>query len=313
MEVVVKRGDVGSTVKFLQEMLNRSVTASRLSIDGDFGPATERSVLGALRTFGISGDPKVVDRVLWGVLQSRSFLRVDEKMQSVPLEPVRKVDGSNNRTKTPLVNGWNQYGGLLDHICKMYKLTPDVAVAVLAIESAGRAFDEGRPIIRFENHIFWRFWGRFNAAQFKQHFSFSSSSVWKNHFWREDPEGKWEEQHTRTNNQDREWEVLAFARSLDDTAALYSTSWGAPQVMGFNHRKIGYQTPQEMVAAFQQDARWHILALFDFFRADARMLRGLQTRDFVQFAGVYNGPGKAEDYGARIKAAADLARSMGIG
>lgn len=100
-------------------------------------------------------------------------------------------------------------------------------------------------------------------------------------------------------DQRKEWQVLDFARSLDDSAALKSISMGAPQVMGFNYQQTGYQSVQQMFNNLSTDIRYHIFALFDFL--DNRMISALQNYDFVRFARFYNGSGQAEHYGEWIK------------
>ena len=307
---MVKRGDTGNQVKYLQEMLNRFVN-TQLTVDGDFGPGTERVLAKAQKTLGREVRSEVTSEV-WNILKN-TFLRFDAQFSTTPLVPQNLLEVPPNRQKIPLVKGWNQYGQLISQIARKQGIPVSTALAVLAIESDSEAYGwKNKPVIRFENHVFWRHWGRRFASTFHDHFKFEQGRSWEGHMWRPSPGDPWQKQHTRDKNQEREWRVLTFARTLDDTAALCSTSWGAPQVMGFNHRKIGYGTPQEMVEAFQKDARWQVLGLFDFFQDDARMLPALRKGDFVTFARIYNGKGQAENYGAQIKASAGLAVKMGF-
>lgn len=201
---------------------------------------------------------------------------------------------------------WNRYGGLLNLLSGVVGIRPAAAVAVLCVESGGRAFgDDGRMIIRFENHIFWDQWGRFHPDAFREHFRFAGGRRWTGHRFREQRTGAWETLHTGQRN---EWRALAVARGLHEAAALRSISMGAPQIMGFNHARIGYDSVQRMFDQMTRDERFHILALFDFIRgpgATSRMLEALRREQYVNFATGYNGAGQAPVYGERIRAHVD--------
>ncbi len=74
---------------------------------------------------------------------------------------------------------------------------------------------------------------------------------------------------------------------------------GASQILGSNHKRIGYDSVQEMFTNFNQDIRHHIMGLFDF--CNDRMIRALQDKDFVTFAQYYNGSGQKQKYGRWIQ------------
>ncbi|WP_020408283.1 N-acetylmuramidase domain-containing protein [Hahella ganghwensis] len=194
---------------------------------------------------------------------------------------------------------WNQYGGLLSSLSREKQFDVACSVAVLCVESSGNGFDsenDQRMVIRFENHKFWKYWGRTDPEQFRQHFTYDSDQVWKGHKWRQSPDSPWQSFH---GIQRSEWEVLDFARSIDNTAALLSISMGAPQIMGFNYEGIGFQSVQEMFKAFSEGIGAQITGMFEFM--SPAMIRFLQQRDFTGFAGLYNGSGQKEVYGRRIK------------
>lgn len=189
---------------------------------------------------------------------------------------------------------WNQYGGLLLQEAERVGIHPGLAVAVLAAESKGEPFDaNGRLIIRFENHIFYTYWGKENEERFRQHFAFAADESWKGHQWRPDVNSAWQPVHS--GDQESEWRVFTFARTLDEKAAMYAISMGAPQIMGFNHRAIGYDTVQAMFNAFSSDARAQITSLFRFMEVN-KLVNAVRDRDFHTFAKVYNGAGQAESY-----------------
>lgn len=206
-----------------------------------------------------------------------------------------------------VVNTWNQYGGLLLEEARRMGINPAVAVAVLAAESNGQPFDSnGRLIIRFENHIFYTYWGKKHEEQFRQHFTFASEEIWKEHQWRPDPAGTWQPVH---RDQDSEWRVFQFARTLDESAALYAISMGAPQIMGFNHTTIGYATVQAMFDAFCRDVRAQLTSLFRFMEVNG-LVNAVRNGDFLTFAKVYNGSGQAQRYQEIIQQHFDAYQSL---
>ena len=194
---------------------------------------------------------------------------------------------------------WNKWGALLQSLSETKQLDVACALAVLCVESSGKGFEQNnsdRMIIRFENHKFWKFWGKHHPQQYRQHFRYSDNKVWRGHEWRRDPTGEWQSFHGRQTN---EWQVFEFARQLDENAAMLSISMGAPQIMGFHYERIGYQSVVEMFDAFTANIQGQINGLFDFF--SPKMLNYLQALNFENFAGMYNGSGQKHIYGEKIR------------
>ncbi|MCP4658302.1 MAG: DUF3380 domain-containing protein [bacterium] len=233
------------------------------------------------------------------------FLHERDELQAAPLPPPAaeriSVQPGFSSVETKLAGSWNRLGGLLSTLSNVLGIDPAVAIAVLYVESGGRGFaGDGRMIIRFENHVFWRRWGRSNQERFDGHFRFSASKSWHGHRFRAGADGAWDSFH---GSQSGEWRVFELARRLAEEAAMKSISMGGPQIMGFNHSAIGYESVGEMFDRFQADVRYHILGLFDFLKGagtTSRMLEALRRERFEDFASRYNGPGQAAIYGDRI-------------
>ena len=213
---------------------------------------------------------------------------------------------------------WNKYGGLLAELAAKLRVDPGAAVAVLAIESGGRGFAaDGRMIIRFENHLFFRQWGKNNAEVFHRHFSFNPEKNWLDHRWRQFTNRPFAEFH---GTQDGEWQAFSFARALDpqgafgsDTAAKLSISMGGPQIVGFNYPTLGYESVHQMFDAFSAGERQQIIGFFDFVQGasrDSRRVLALQAGDFTTFASLYNGPGQAAKYGSLMHSVFDTFRRL---
>ena len=202
-------------------------------------------------------------------------------------------------TDRQAANAWNKYGGLLAPLAAQLNFDPGAAVAVLAIESGGRGFAaDGRMIIRFENHLFFRQWGKDHPDVFNQFFSFNPQQNWLDHQFRPSTGQPFQPFH---GSQNGEWQVFTFARNLDDTAAKLSISMGGPQIVGFNYSGLGYESVQQMFDAFSANERNQIMGLFNFIKgpaANSRRVQALQAQDFVTFASLYNGPGQAAQYGS---------------
>ncbi|MBU3021362.1 N-acetylmuramidase domain-containing protein [Aestuariibacter sp. A3R04] len=217
----------------------------------------------------------------------------------IPLTPPVILPVTGNAEQRGVATTWNRFGALLNQLCQQKQISTGALVAVLCVESAGKGFEQNngdKMIIRFENHKFWRYWGKHNATQFSQHFRYRSDKVWLGHEWRKDINDEWQPFHGR---QITEWEVFEFARLLDEEAAMLSISMGAPQIMGFNHERIGYRTVTEMFAAFSSHIQYQIAGLFEFF--SPQMLQYLRNHDFVDFASMYNGAGQKNVYGEKIR------------
>ena len=233
------------------------------------------------------------------------FLHEREDLKALPLEPAEadRIQAPSGATfhQKGLARTWNRQGGLLGTLSDLLDTEAAAGVAVLYTESSGSGFaGDGRMTIRFENHVFWRRWGKQHPEIFRRHFTFDDSRSWQGHKFRVSPNGAWQTFHGK---QSEEWKVLDFARGLDEDAALRSISMGAPQIMGFNHSTIGYETPREMFDNFTADVRFHILGLFDFMKGPgccSPMIDALRRKNFEDFAARYNGPGQADVYGHRI-------------
>lgn len=103
-----------------------------------------------------------------------------------------------------------------------------------------------------------------------------------------------------------EYGRVAAAMALDAEAALKSTSWGLPQIMGSNYAQAGYATPDAMVADFCQSEDLQLAAMARFI-VGAGIAPDLCREDFADFAERYNGPNYAANQYDK-KLAADLAR-----
>ncbi len=226
----------------------------------------------------------------------KTFLFKDESLNKIAVEPEHKLAVEGNRIEKIVRTTYNKYGNLLEHLSNKLGIELAAAVAVLSVESGGVGIKDGRALIRFENHLFYKYWGKFNQKEYYKHFKFAAGKNWLGHKFRENSRDDWQNFH---GEQDEEYKVLNFARNIDDDKALLSISMGLPQILGSNASIIGYDSVQEMFNNFNKDIRYHIFALFDFF--SPRMVKYLRKKEFVNFAKYYNGRGQARRYGKFIQ------------
>jgi len=97
-------------------------------------------------------------------------------------------------------------------------------------------------------------------------------------------------------------DMLRRAAVIDADAAMWAASWGAPQIMGFNHRDAGFESVRAMVehmaagAAQQLEAFVALVEGWDLASA-------LRALDWRAFARRYNGGGQVDEYARRMEAA----------
>ncbi|OQX98617.1 MAG: hypothetical protein B6I24_04855 [Bacteroidetes bacterium 4572_128] len=224
------------------------------------------------------------------------FLYQNEKLNTKNLIPSKLLKLPDSSKGKMVAGIYNKYGGLMEDLSKAIDVDLATAIAVFSVESGGLGFRGDKMIIRFEIHLFHRYWGVHNEKIFNKHFKFSHNKKWKEHKFCKNGDNVWTEYH---RNQTKEWEVLEFARKLDNELAIKSISMGAPQIMGSNYKMIGYENVEKMFLNFNKNIKFHIFGFFDFL--DKRMKKALKAKDFSKFASYYNGSGQANFYGKKIK------------
>lgn len=173
----------------------------------------------------------------------------------------------------------------LPKIGAMIGVGEDEIHAVLDVESRGSGFDgQGRPLILFEPHIFYRL-----LSDERRRLAVQSGLAYQT----------WGAQPYPADSYPR----LMRAMVINETAALKSCSWGRAQVLGTNYRAAGFDTVQDMVEAFCADEEAHLLAMVNFIKS-AKLDGHLKAHNWERFAAGYNGPGYARNrYDTRLAAA----------
>lgn len=182
---------------------------------------------------------------------------------------------------------------LIDNFSRLFKVDSKVVRAVISAESRTSPFDEnGRMIIRFENHIFRNILQ--NDAVYSKNFQ-NGQPAHTNHLWRENENSEWIAFH---GNQDKEWKVFQSAYNINSNAALQSISMGMGQVMGFNYDLLGYNSPQQMFDEFKKGEVQQIIGFFGYIINKVGMLDAIKNKDWNLIGKLYNG---SESAGAIYK------------
>jgi len=88
----------------------------------------------------------------------------------------------------------------------------------------------------------------------------------------------------------------------DPEAAMRATSWGGPQIMGFNCEAAGFSTAREMVEAMATGEDAHLDAFVSLIESWG-IAWALRAHDWLSFASRYNGSGQAPVYARKIEKA----------
>jgi hypothetical protein len=242
-------------------------------------------------------------------MKIRLAFRHHAGLKRARLKPNRVIA---TRSPSPVAQTWNRIGGLLSRLEGVSGIPSAASLAVWMVECGGLPFSRGRPVLRFEAHVFFERWGKHNNVLFDQHFQFGGrngieGARWLRHRFRPTGEDEWRSYH---GDQVAEYEAFSLAERLADReTACLSASFGGPQIMGFNHAVAGYDSAAEMAKAFARSERWQVFGFLDFCAAKG-IVDALNDEDWFAFATVYNGPGNAEAYAAKIAEAHHMSQQL---
>lgn len=159
-----------------------------------------------------------------------------------------------------------------DEAGRRHDLEPAIIRAVWEVESSGRPFrDDGSVERRYEPH----------------HMPGSGITHWR---------------ESLKLSTDRREAMFADAYRRDPEAAMRASSWGGPQIMGFNAEAAGFSTAGDMVRAMAADEARHLTAFLQLVSGWG-LITVLRAHDWHRFASRYNGSGQAAVYAEKIETA----------
>lgn len=148
--------------------------------------------------------------------------------------------------------------------------------AVDQVESKGSGFlSDGRMIILFEPHIFWKelkFTG-IDPVPLQSKFPGLLSPIWNKDMY---------------NIGGTSWNKLTRAMTIHKEAALKSCSWGRYQILGQNHAMVGFKSAQSLVDYLNEGEPHHLDVFVDYI-LKVGLDDELRALDWAGFARGYNG------------------------
>lgn len=248
----LRAGDHGADVTVLQQRLNHA--GRSVVVDGWYGPTTETAVRAFQRSChliedGIAG-PRTQDALL-GTIDSRALTQADIERAAAELS------------------------------CESAAIN-----AVVEVESPRTGYlPDGRVVILFERHLFWR--------QLQAH-GIDPATV-------EAPASILSQARGGYVGGAAEYARLAQAMAIACEPAMEACSWGRFQIMGYHAKALGYTTATQMATAFANGEAEQLQAFVRFVQSDAELLKALRSRKWAAFARIYNGPAYADNlYDAKL-------------
>jgi N-acetylmuramidase/Putative peptidoglycan binding domain len=179
--------------------------------------------------------------------------------------------------------------GILPKVSRIYGVEPAVILSIQSIESRGNGFlQDGRPKILFEGHVFWKRLKK--AGKDPNKLSVGNEDILYT------PRDK-----SKYKGGAHEYPRLARAKEIDHKCALESASWGAFQIMGFNHKVVGYDNVDAFVEAMHKVGEYQLKAVMEFLKTNhlIKHVSG-ETKNWTALARGYNGAGQ-EGYDTKLE------------
>ncbi|MCM8620203.1 MAG: TIGR02594 family protein [Candidatus Accumulibacter sp.] len=250
-----------------------------VEVDGIFGKETEDALLAFQKTNRLP-QTGVADPATWHYL----LLQSQEGQSSPPY----------SSGTAPLS---------FDEISKAIadtKVELAAVVAVLKVESSGRGFVGGNPLVRLEGHKLWAFAKELGIDPAR---------------WISEGAGLLHPERTGKYNRtgQAEWDRLVQARALcekmlrqevppnslgvvkPEHLADISASWGLFQIMGFNWRRCGVESVENFVRRMQTSEAEQLNLFFGYLKGCEGAFEALVNLEWATFAKLYNGPAFREN------------------
>ncbi|MEW6263368.1 MAG: N-acetylmuramidase domain-containing protein [Thermodesulfobacteriota bacterium] len=232
-----------------------------LGVDGDLGDQT-LAVLRRDYHLTSRGIGRLIARI--GGIDFRP-----SKQPTAP--PARLIEQFSGPLQGRVAQLFDAYGEAILSRAKDHGLPLEAALAVLAVESGGNAYDpiSGLVTIRVELPGRW-------------------------------PHGEAKFRATYGYGQAAELKAITAWAAKDPLAAYELTSWGLCQTLGKNHKSLGYPSPYDLAVAYQDNVCAQIAGFFAFIEANG-LTGAVRSGDWETFARVYNGPGQVAHYAGAIR------------
>lgn len=153
----------------------------------------------------------------------------------------------------------------------------EVLNAIITVETRAKSLDsEGHPIVRFECH-------RFNPVVSSSNLPCTIESG-----------DTFSRVASETNK-----EAFLKAKEINEEQAIMQSSFGFPQIMGFNYRAAGYSSPKDFYEAMFKEEN-QVSAFLNFLGSNSDLMTALKNKDWDEIARLYNGA-KYEENNYHVK------------
>lgn len=177
----------------------------------------------------------------------------------------------------------------LEGVANKYGVDSDALYSIVQVESAGYGYsviglDKNndprlRIKIQFEPHIFVQQYNKLKKGKAR----FVSIRGYKFLY----VDGKFILKN-RVDTQEKEIAAFNAAWKVDPECTMLATSWGLPQIMGFNHKLCGFDTVGEMVD-YMKEGEINQLDCMMRFLVNTGLMEHIRLKNWHSFFTGYNG------------------------
>lgn len=219
-----------------------------------------------------------------------TFFKDDPELIGIALAtgtPPAKKAGTTGQ----LIGIYNRIGNLVKELADRTNLDPAAILAVWQLASRSRKHIKGKTPAAFENHRFYKAWGRQHEKQYRNHFRHGGHGGIPGKAWQK------QQFRTKTSNafsplkgdRSRAYRAFRLAKKLaGEKKAIRAFRLGEPQILLSRYSSLGYSSPRAMYQAFQNSLRPQVLGFFDHAMhypapVNGDLLVYLRKRDWRQF------------------------------
>lgn len=247
-----KVGDNGPKVKEIQTALGKRLGVS-ISSDGIFGRQTEQYVMRFQRENGLLVD---------GIVGDRTAALLGITKQESRIEKYHLSEDAFARAASML-------------------MVPEAAIkAVAEVESSGYGFTKsGNPVVRLERHHVYKYLTDMDLTYLRDLLVTHDN-------------GLCDKTMDRRGAKARGGLFNQFNRMMktNKMAAIYATSFGRFQIMGFNYQACGYVDMLSFHKDITESENKQLLIFCQFIKRNSQLHDALRELDWKTFARIYNGP-----------------------
>ena len=162
-----------------------------------------------------------------------------------------------------------------------YKIDIAALKSVIEVEAKAKGFyADGKPSIAFHGQKFWK-------ELIKR--DIDPKSLVEKH-----PNivyERWSRKYIRQN--EKEYERLEVAKSIEKESAYLSTNWGMFQISGQDFKKCGFNSISELVYNVYKTEKEQLEAFCQYL-VSRKLVEDIQEKNWKEFATKYNGPANAK-------------------